>query len=242
MNVVTLLATVHDPVGKNINLFQQLKDQLIHHYQDIFLTISDETSTKWLDCLEKSELNWKVIPKRGSAHARREVLKFGLTGENTHFHYCDLDRLLTWCKYHPNELKETIFLIPSYDYLILGRTERAFQTHPISWIETENITNKICSLELEKEVDITAGSCAFSRESAVYITNYSKEKMTDAEWAMIVQRIAKLSVGYLPVEGLEFHEHINGTDRKRQESEKWLDRLKQSLIISETAYHTGKTF
>lgn len=41
-------------------------------------------------------------------------------------------------------------------------------THPVQGVETENITNKICSLELGKEVDITAGSCSFSRNAGKY--------------------------------------------------------------------------
>ena len=64
--------------------------------------------------------------------------------------------------------------------------------------------------------------------------------MTDAEWAMIVYRIAKLEIGYAPVEGLEYHEEINGISRSISESEKWMGRLKLSSIISESAITTGK--
>ncbi|MFD2042953.1 hypothetical protein ACFSTA_01375 [Ornithinibacillus salinisoli] len=91
-------------------------------------------------------------------------------------------------------MKKIVTEISKYDYLILGRTQRAFQTHPVEWVETEKITNKICSLELNREVDITAGSCSFSRVAAEYISSYSQEKMTDAEWGMIIYRIAGLKV------------------------------------------------
>lgn len=64
--------------------------------------------------------------------------------------------------------------------------------------------------------------------------------MTDAEWAMIVHRIAKLKVDYSSVEGLEYHDETNGVTRVMSDSEKWLGRLKLSLIISETAHKTGR--
>jgi hypothetical protein len=237
---IALLTVTHDPKGKNIELFKQLLKEIEGIYEELYITISDESSIELIKEIERSQFTVKIIPKKGAAQARREVVKFGLAGQSQHFHYCDFDRLLTWSKNHLEELKNAVSDMPNHDYLILGRTERAMNTHPLEWIETEKITNKICSLELGKEVDITAGSCSFSRESAKYINNFSKEKMTDAEWAMIIQRIAKLNVGFAPVEGLEYQEDINGITRIISNSEKWLGRLQLSLIISETAIKTGK--
>ncbi|TYS68119.1 hypothetical protein FZC76_10240 [Sutcliffiella horikoshii] len=237
---IALLTVTHDPLGKNIKLFKELQKELEDTYSDLYITISDESSIRLLEQVQKSNFKVKIIPKKGAAAARREVVKFGLTGHSDYYHYCDLDRLLTWGVNHLEELKLLISNLPNCDYLILGRSERAMETHPVEWIETENITNKICSLELGMNVDITAGSCLFSRSSAEYINKHSKEKMTDAEWAMIVHRIANLEIGYAPCEGLEYHEEINGITKSLSESEKWMGRLKLSSIISETAITTGK--
>lgn len=240
MSQVALITATHDPTGKNIDLFNQLLSHLQEIYGELFITISNESSQKLIDVVKQSSFQVKIIPKEGAAQARREVVKFGLTGKSEYFHYCDFDRLLTWSKHHLDELKEIVSDIPNHDYLILGRTKRAMETHPLEWIETEKITNTICSLELGKNVDITAGSCAFSEKSAEFINRYSKEKMTDAEWAMIAHRLAEVEVDFCPVEGLEYDEQINGIERKLPESEKWLSRLKLSLIISESAIKTGK--
>lgn len=237
---IALLTVAHDPKGRYISLFYELQKEIENLYSELFITVSDESSIELIKELEKSIFNVKVIPKKGAAYARREVLKFGLNGRSDFYHYCDFDRLLTWCKNHMNELKKIISEIPNYDYFILGRTERAMGTHPIEWIETENITNKICSLELGQNVDITAGSCSFSNRCAEYISQYSKERMTDAEWAMIAHRIAKLNVDYTSVEGLEYHEETNGISKKISDAEKWLSRLQLSLIISDTAIRVGK--
>lgn len=242
MNNIGLICVTHDPKGKNKNLIKEVSPILNDIYTDKFITISEETDKDLIRELDKNGFNVKIIPKKGAAHARREVLKFGLTGCNQYFHYCDFDRLLTWGDKYAKELKKIVFEIANYDYLILGRTERAFNTHPIEWVETEKITNKIFSLELGQEADITAGSCGFSRSSAELVEKYSKDKMTDAEWPMIVHRIGKLKVGYKAVEGLEYREEVNGYTREVNQSEKWFGRVKLCYIISESAINTGKDF
>lgn len=240
MNNVGLICVTHDPAGKNINLVNKLGPFLNEIYHDMYITVSEETNKVLTDELEKNGFNIKVIPKKGAAHARREVLKFGLTGSNHYFHYCDFDRLLTWADRYGNELKSIVDEILGHDYLILGRTERAFNTHPIEWVETEKITNKVFSLELGQEADVTAGSCGFSRQSAQLISDNSKDKMTYAEWPMIVYRIGKMKVDYRAVEGLEYREEVNGYIRQISDSEKWLGRIRLCYIISESAINTGK--
>ncbi|MBP2243052.1 hypothetical protein J2Z40_003640 [Cytobacillus eiseniae] len=240
MSKIALLTITHDPKGKNINLLKKLHKEFEKIYGELFITISDETSYELVKEFENTNFKIKIIPKKGAAEARRAVVSFGLTGTSKYYHYCDFDRLLTWGNNHLDELKNIMNLVPNYDYLILGRTERAFHTHPKAWVETEKITNTICSLELNKEVDITAGSCAFSEECAKYINKYSKDKMTDSEWSMIIYRIAKLGVDFLAVEGLEYQEVINGVGKVVSEAEEWFIRLKLSNIISESALKTGK--
>jgi hypothetical protein len=240
MSKIALLTVTHDPKGKNIKLFKEIQKDIESIYGELFITISDQSSLELIKEMEKSKFNVKVISKRGAAEARREVVNFGLSGNSQYYHYCDFDRLLTWGKNYLNELKTILTKVSNHNYLILGRTERAFNTHPEAWIETEKITNKICSLELNKEVDITAGSCSFSRECAEYINKYSKDKMTDSEWVMIIHRIAKLGVDYCVVEGLEYQEETNGVGTSVSEAEEWLVRLKLCYIISESALKTGK--
>lgn len=240
MQSIALLTVTHDPLGRNINLFRELQRDLETIYSELFITVSEESSPDLIKVLVDSKFNVKIIPKKGAAHARREVVKFGLDRQSAFYQYCDFDRILTWTKNYLDELREIVLDIPNHHYLILGRTNRAYLTHPNEWVETEKITNKIFSLEFGQEVDITAGSCSFSKESAKYINMHSKEKMTDAEWPMIIHRIAKSKVDYKAVEGLEYHEEINSISNKISEAEKWLGRLRLSLTISETAFTTGK--
>lgn len=235
-----LVTVIHDPKGKTIELFRKRKNQIELLYPECFITISHQTSQELKELLGESGFFTKFIPKLGAAHARREAIKWGLTGSSQHFHYCDFDRLLTWADRHYDELKDQSKTRHSSDYLILGRTERAFQTHPFAWKETEKLTNQIFSMEFGKRVDITTGSCLFSRASAQCIIQHSSAKVTDTEWPMIIHRMAKGKVGYREVEGLEYHEEVNGVNRVLSDSEEWLGRLKLSLLLSEIAVKTGK--
>ncbi|TMW70993.1 hypothetical protein [Alteribacter natronophilus] len=239
MNKTALLTVTHDPDGRNTGIFNKVRSELEEIYDSLFITVSAETSPLLTEELEDSRFAVRVIPKQGAAHARRQAVDLGLTGKSQYYHYCDFDRILTWATRHPEELKKTVNRIRS-DYVILGRTAEAFATHPEEWRETEKITNKVCSIELGKEVDVTAGSCGFSRETAEKLRQYSEAKMTDAEWPMIASRIAGKNVEYLVCEGLEYDPHFNSPNRKTTDSDAWLSRLRLSYIISETACRTGK--
>lgn len=98
-----------------------------------------------------------------------------------HYHYCDLDRLVTWCLKNKEEIPVIKNLVTKYDYLIIGRTKEAFETHPIEWQKTEEISNKIFSFEFGQEADITAGSCGMSKEAVKNIISFSDSKMKDAD-------------------------------------------------------------
>lgn len=113
------------------------------------------------------------------------------------------------------------------------------RTHPLEWIKTEEITNQIFSLELGEKTDITAGSCAFSRECAELIRSHSRTLMTDAEWAMIAKRIGYYQIDHVEVEGLQYHETVNGIEGGIIDADRWFNRLRLSFIISETARNTG---
>lgn len=234
MNNIALITVIHDIEGKCLRVFNKAKDKFKKLYENVYITVSEETSVKLREELIKNGFKVKIIPKKGAANARREVLKFGLSGGEEYFHYCDFDRILTWIDNYYLELIDIVNSIHHYNYLILGRTPRAFNTHPIEWIETEKITNKIFSIETSLDADITDGSCGFSRECGQCISENSQDKMTDGEWPMIVYRIMEKDISYKAVEGLEYIEDVNGYSKEVKDSDKWFVRLRLSYIISES--------
>ncbi|MFO1445344.1 hypothetical protein KDN24_19510 [Bacillus sp. Bva_UNVM-123] len=64
MAKLALITVTHDPIGKNMKLFQALQKEIEDIYSEIFITVSDETSMELIKEIEKSKFHMKVIPKK----------------------------------------------------------------------------------------------------------------------------------------------------------------------------------
>jgi hypothetical protein len=144
--------------------------------------------------------------------------------------------------------------IPSYDLLVLGRTERAWATHPPYQAETEPLFNKAFALVSGRPWDIGAGSRGLSRRAAEMLLETSQEPTigVDAEWPLLLLNRHGVRVGYRTCEGLEFET----ADRFGAEIEaagsyaaweaqmsadpgRWVFRLRVALLIAEAAVRCG---
>ncbi len=232
---IALLATIHDKNGKDLGLMRDGINTLIQIYDEVIFTISEVTCSAYIGELSQiPNCSFIVIPAKGAGDARRNVLKLAL--EKSHcdfFHCCDFDRILTWLNYDKKELYDLKCTIVKTDFLIIGRTATAFNCHPKSWIETEKITNTVASLALNMKVDITAGSCAMSRNAGMLIIKNSKAKMTDGEWPMIIHKLSSMDIDYIAVEGLKYIEDINSCKSPSSEINQWIGRVNlESIIVS----------
>jgi hypothetical protein len=139
---------------------------------------------------------------------RHTAVAAALETPASHIHYCDLDRLLHWVEVYPAELSRTLEAIRrTPGCVVLGRTERAWATHPRAMFETESIFNLVFSRLAGMGMDFGAGSKGFSRSAAAYALEHNPPPATsfavDAGWPLILQR-AGFPLEYLPVEGLEW--------------------------------------
>lgn len=235
---VALTCITHDPTGSLLSTIKELKEKLIHlNYHKKYITISNVTPKEIVKELEECNFHINIVEKLGVGNARRDSLKF--VSNYDYYHYCDFDRLLTWIKEYPAELNSFIHNIVDVDYLIIGRTEKAFQTHPEEWQVTETVSNKIMSLQLGKQVDITAGSCRISKQAADYIIKYSKCRMTDGEWPMIIKEFTDFKIGYIAVDGLKYVNSLN-QDNIIDPIKAWSTRLELSYIISQSIMNITK--
>jgi len=185
---------------------------------------------------------------------RRETLRAGLSAGTSHLQLCDFDRAIHWSACYPDEMDAVVADIPSYDLLVLGRTERAWATHPPYQAETEPLFNKAFALASGRPWDIGAGSRGLSRRAAAMLVETSQEPTVgvDAEWPLLVLRRDELTVGYRACEGLEFET----ADRFGAEIEaagsyaawetqmsadpgRWVFRLRVALLIAEAAVRYG---
>jgi hypothetical protein len=121
-------------------------------------------------------------------------------------HLCDFDRLLHWWHNWHAELLATLPRVAANDLLILGRTERAWATHPANQIETEGLANRAVSHFYGADVDICSGSRGLSRRAVDYLAAHSREHSvgTDAEWPLLLRAAPDFRCEQLLTEGLEF--------------------------------------
>ena len=230
-----LITTVHDPYMKLINDIKRYTPILNKLFDEIYICISDETNARVTDIYTNNYSNVKVIEKKGAADARRNVLKFAISEIKIDqlIMYCDFDRVITWIKLYPKELFEVISNFNNSfdkDYIVVGRTEKAFDTHPSSWKDTEIITNKMSSLAFGIEnLDITAGASIFTLRAGKIIAISSKHSHTDCEWPKIIYDDSGI-IGEIKVDGLSYIE-INRANTI-SEIQEYYDRLVLSKKIT----------
>lgn len=153
------------------------------------------------------------------SHGRHAALQRALESGADFVHYVDFDRLLHWVETRPNEWREVVAKIPTTECLIVGRTERAYQTHPQALVQTEAISNAVVSHLLGRKMDVSAGSKAFSRRAAVYLMAHSvpgRAIGTDSEWTLLLHR-AGFRLDYVEVEGLEWESADHFSDEVADE-------------------------
>lgn len=204
--MVTLVSTLHDPAGRMVEATNRLFACLSDLYEAVVVVPTSDTSPRLLEALQGALVRPLAESNGCIGVGRRHALRLGLESGAGHLHYCDFDRVLHWIGRYPEELASALEQIRRHDYLILGRTPRAFATHPRVQRDTESITNHAFSLWFGEQVDVSAGSCGVSRQAAELILHRSTAptNATDAEWPAIVRLSRDGSVGYLETEGLEF--------------------------------------
>jgi hypothetical protein len=139
--------------------------------------------------------------------ARHESVRRALAAGAEHVQYCDFDRLLHWLEVFPAELRDVVAGIDQADCVVLGRTARAWDTHPRCMAETEALFNVPFSDLLGVEGwDFGAGSRTFRREAAAFLLAHSPPEdgwAIDAAWPLMLVR-SGYDVAYRAVDGLEW--------------------------------------
>jgi len=195
---------LHGPENRQLPAAKEFWEVLLQYYSAICVSASDKVSPEFIEFLTKGGANVRQSV-RGIGEGRRESVRMALDQKSDLIQYCDFDRILHWVATFPQELPMVASAIVNSDFLILGRTQRAFGLHPNVQQVTEDLTNKAFSLAFGQIVDVTAGSSAMNREAAKIIVSDSKSDIndTDTEWPIIVVERG-MKVDSLLLEGLEF--------------------------------------
>ncbi len=207
---VALALIQHDPRGLLFDQTVRVLPELQQVFSDIALYANVATAPQSLEYLaqhggrvraEGVEEGFSYIGK-----FRRAAVEFALQGPCPFIIYCDFNRILHWMEYHPEELRRVAHDITHYDFTILGRTPRAFATHPRIQRDTEAIINHVFERVSDQAWDTGAGARGLSRRAAeAIVTGCLDDAISnDVTWPLYLQQRGDFSLGYLETEGLEF--------------------------------------
>ncbi len=248
---VTLTVTHHDPAGR---LADQLR-RVLPRIQEIFGGIAvaathaaapaDLELWRAADALIFQEKPSQSVPVSRVGQTRRLALRAGLRSGADFLLYCDSDRLLHWAEYYPQELAEVAAALPAHDLTVLGRTPRAYDSHPRVQRETELLFNRVFALVSGLDWDIGAAARGLSRPAAQELLAHCPDRRisNDASWLLHLLGCGNLTCAYLLTEGLEYETadrfpqevqaaggHTVWMERIDRDPQEWLSRLELAHI------------
>jgi broad specificity phosphatase PhoE len=209
----TVLATAWNPRGELARL-QRYADGLVAIYDHIVVTLVPEVDDAVLKALDRLPLEYHVTEKWGTG--RHLCLEKALATPADFIHYVDTDRLIRWVELRPEELEASVAAIRNADFMVIGRTPSAWDTHPRAMYETEAIINETFSRLLGQAMDFGAGSKGMSRRAAQFLIRHISPDDAfdmDAAWAVLLHR-AGFDIHGMTVDGLDWET----ADRNRDQA------------------------
>jgi hypothetical protein len=158
------------------------------------------------------QLGARVVAGGQTGEGRRAALTAAGPDVVAYFS-CDFDRWLHWARCWPDELAALPERIARLGpkrarpwYVCLGRTARAFRTHPAAQRLPEAATNRALTLAAGRPLDAVAGAAWLSPEAVAIVLVSSREPTaaTDLEWPALILRADPARLRGLRCEGLEW--------------------------------------
>lgn len=235
----------HDPAGRMLDQLARTLPVITSIFAEVIVQASASANQQGVRLLKDAGAH--VFPARltsapngphradgiGIGRLRREVVRLAFQHTTaSHAIYCDADRVLHWAEFYPDEFRSISEAVRQFDFTVLGRTPRAFESHPRTQRDTEVIINRLFGqVSGLPWNDVTSGARGLSRAAAeVIVANVADDELsTDISWTMYLHRHGAQrawSIGYVETEGLEFET----ADRFADEVSAigyaaWLDRL-----------------
>ncbi len=208
MSSFVLAMVHHDPDGRMIAQAERVLPAVTGMFSGIAIRATDATPLAALAPWQRAGARIRTAPS--STHhflgqARRDAVALGLELPGDVLLFCDLDRLIHWAEYYPDELAATMKRLGDADFTVLGRTARAFASHPLTQTTTEAIVNEVFGRMSGRRWDVTAAARGMRRPAAeAIVTGYTDNGIgSDTGWPMFVAQ-AGFQLTYIETEGLEF--------------------------------------
>jgi hypothetical protein len=210
MSEVALALIQYDPGGTLFDQTARVLPRLQQVFADIAMFANVATAPRSIGYLREHGVRVTAEATQvGLNHLgwfRRAAVQLALQGPCPLILYCDFDRVLHWMEFHPQELIDVAQQIGARDFTILGRTPRAFATHPRIQRDTEAIINHVFERITDRAWDTGAGARGLSRRAAEAIVSSCLDDQisNDVTWPLCLQQLGVFTLGYIETEGLEF--------------------------------------
>ncbi len=207
---VALALIQHDPRGLLFDQTVRVFPHLRRLFGDVAVHASAATAARSLEYLtQQGTLVEAEATQTGFNYIgrfRRATVELALRSPCDFILYCDFDRALHWIEHYPQELADVAQRIGAHDFTVLGRTPRAFATHPRIQRDTEAIINHVFARVADRAWDVTAAARGLSRRGAeANVTGCLDDRIsTDVTWPLFIRQRGGFSLGYVETEGLEF--------------------------------------
>lgn len=210
---VVLAATHHDPTDAMVAQMQRVLPDVRELYERVIVYITPTTGPRTEELLRGQQVQVEretALDRMGLEHlglVRLQTIRYAAETGATYVHLCDWDRVLHWAEFYPDELRDVVDAIPRHDLLIMGRTARAFATHPRVQRDTETIINHTFGLAFGQELDMTVSARGLSQRALEHLLALPNPEPTignDCAWPLYLARFPELVIGYAATEGLEW--------------------------------------
>jgi hypothetical protein len=165
----------------------------------------------------------------GLGQARRAAVALALQCNTPYILFFDFDSILHWAQHYPDELAETVGLLPAHDMTLIGRTRRALDSHPQSQRDTEILANQAFARLTGYDWDVMRSGRGLSRRAAEAIVTECHENSicTDVVWPLFLLQKGEFSFKGISVEGTQFETGDRYTPEMQAAGgyEQWLQQL-----------------
>ena len=187
-------------------LIEEVGEKLRRSFNSVSVAHTPKTHPETISLLE--ERGYPTFKAKDTVvNCYQTSLNQSLKSKTSDIFYCDLDRALHWIRNYPKELEALIKPSIHTDFVLIGRTKRAFDTHPETQTITEGIGNTLASkvlgfLEIRDILGTTRILTPTLAKKVIELKPMNQFGFY-AEWPITLWRSARRPE-YVEAEGLEW--------------------------------------
>ncbi|MFQ5421873.1 MAG: hypothetical protein ACE5EY_16105 [Anaerolineae bacterium] len=207
--MIVLAVTYYDPDGRLYPMMQTAVPLLTNLFDGFVVNASDVSYQPTLALFRAHGAIVNRRPNETPAQIgkyRREAVAQAVAMGADFVMLNDGDRAAHWVRHYADELAQAAQFMQQYDFTVLGRTARAFASHPVVQTETEKLANRLFATVSGHAWDVLAAGRGLSRRAAEAVVARSDDGTVgvDTSWPLLLIQLGGFSFGYLETEGLEF--------------------------------------